>query len=86
VSGDSSSLLDESVSDGGRQMLAAALSAKVAAHIDGLRHVVDGNGHRLVVRNGYCAEREVMTAAGAGASAPARQSRMTARPGFCAQI
>ena len=46
-------------------MLAAALRAEVAAYIDAYRGEVDENGHRLVVRNGYRAEREVITAAGA---------------------
>jgi len=59
------SLLDELVRDGARQMLAAALQAEVAAYIDAHRDEVDGAGHRLVVRNGYHAEREVTTAAGA---------------------
>jgi putative transposase len=59
------SLLDEIVRDGARQMLAAALRAEVAAYIDAHAGEVDGNGHRLVVRNGYHREREVLTAAGA---------------------
>jgi putative transposase len=59
------SLLDEIVRDGARQMLAAALQAEVAAYIDVHRDQVDENGHRLVVRNGHHAEREVTTAAGA---------------------
>src|SRR3546814_2285546 len=46
-------------------MLAAALQAEVADYI--ARHVgeIDDNGHRRVVRNGYPAERGVVTAAGA---------------------
>jgi len=56
--------LDEIVRDGARQMLAAALQAEVAAHIEAHRYVVDEAGHRLVVRSGYHAEREVTTAAG----------------------
>ncbi|HUH70117.1 MAG TPA: transposase, partial [Mycobacterium sp.] len=63
--GVSSSLLDEIVRDGACQMLAAALLAEVAAYIEAHRHEVDEDGHRLVVRNGYHAEREVTTAAGA---------------------
>jgi putative transposase len=52
------SLLDEIVRDGARQMLEAALKAEVADQ-------VDENGHRLVVRNGYHRQRQVLTAAGA---------------------
>ncbi|WP_196765112.1 transposase, partial [Mycobacterium avium] len=61
----SRSLLDEIVRDGARQMLAAALAAEVAAYIDAHAGEVDENGHRLVGRNGYHREREVLTAAGA---------------------
>jgi putative transposase len=59
------SLLDELVRDGARQMLAAALHAEVAAYIDAHADQLDGQGHRLVVRNGHHCEREVTTAAGA---------------------
>ena len=54
-------------------MLAAALQAEVAAYVEAFAHEVDEAGHRLVVRNGYHAEREVTTAAGA---VPVRQPRV----------
>jgi putative transposase len=60
-----SSLLDEIVRDGARQMLAAGLRAEVVAYIEAHRGELDKNGHRLVVRNRYHTEREVTTAAGA---------------------
>jgi hypothetical protein len=41
------------------------LHAGVAAYIDAHAGEVDANGFRLVVRNGYHGEREVLTAAGA---------------------
>ena len=59
------SLLDEIVRDGARQMLAAALQVEVAAYIEQFADQVDENGRRLVVRNGYHHERDVLTAAGA---------------------
>jgi putative transposase len=59
------SLLDSIVRDGARAMLAAALQAEVAAYIAAHADELDEHGHRLVVRNGYHAEREVTTAAGA---------------------
>ena len=59
------SLLDELVRDGARRMLIAALEAEVAAYIERHAHELDENGHRLVVRNGYHCEREVLTGAGA---------------------
>uniref|UniRef100_UPI0025CC0493 IS256 family transposase n=1 Tax=Lapillicoccus sp. TaxID=1909287 RepID=UPI0025CC0493 len=55
----------EVVRDGARAMLAAALQAEVAAYIDAFADQVDQDSHRLVVRNGYHAAREVTTAAGA---------------------
>ena len=59
------SLLDEIVPDGARRMLAAALQAEVAAYIEQFSDQVDENGRRLVVRNGYRTEWQVVTAAGA---------------------
>jgi hypothetical protein len=67
------SLLDELVRDGARQMLAAALQAEVAAQVEAFADQVDGAGHRLVVRNGYHAAREVATAAGV---VPVRAARV----------
>jgi putative transposase len=63
--GSGRSLIDEIVRDGARQMLAAALRAEVAAYVERFADQLDEQGHRLVVRNGYHAEREVLTAAGA---------------------
>lgn len=67
------SVLDEIVRDGARQMLAAALQAEVAAYIEAFADLLDENGHRLVVRNGFHEPREVTTAAGA---VPVRQPRV----------
>jgi putative transposase len=70
------SLLDGIVRDGARAMLAAALRAEVAAYIDAHVGEVDEDGHRLVVRNGYHGEREVLTAAGV---VPVRAPRVNDR-------
>jgi putative transposase len=59
------SLLDEIVRDGARKMLAAALRAEVAAYVEVFADQLDEDGRRLVVRNGYHHQREVLTAAGA---------------------
>ena len=59
------SMLDELAREGARAMLAAALQAEVAAYIDAHTDQVDADGHRLVVRNGYHAARQVATAAAA---------------------
>ncbi|WP_055480401.1 IS256 family transposase [Sphaerimonospora mesophila] len=61
----SSSLIDQIVREGARKMLAAALQAEVDAYIAAFADQRDEAGRRLVVRNGYHAEREVLTAAGA---------------------
>ncbi|MEV6808947.1 hypothetical protein [Streptomyces sp. NPDC051129] len=47
------SLIDEIVPDGARRMLAVALEAEVDASIVEVAGQQDGNGRRLVVRNGY---------------------------------
>ena len=60
-----SSLVDEIVREGARRMLTAALEAEVNAYIADLSHERDGDGHRLVVRNGYHQPRKVTTVAGA---------------------
>jgi transposase-like protein len=59
------SLIDEIVRDGARRMLAAALEAEVAAYIAAYADQLDGNGRRLVVRNGHAQARQVLTSAGA---------------------
>jgi putative transposase len=65
AAGAGAELLDALVREGARQMLAAALRAEVAAYIEAHADVLDGDGRRLVVRNGYHQLREVTTAAGA---------------------
>ncbi|MFF5922841.1 IS256 family transposase [Streptomyces flavochromogenes] len=59
-----SSLIDEIVRKGARRMLAAALEAEVNAYIAEFAGERDGNGRRLVVRNGFHQPRQVTTAAG----------------------
>jgi transposase-like protein len=61
----SPSLIDEIVREGARRMLAEALQAEVDAYIAAHAAERDGNGRRLVVRNGYHQSREVLTSAGA---------------------
>jgi hypothetical protein len=58
-----SSLIDQIVRDGARQMLAAALQAEVAAYVDQFAHLRDAEGHRLVVRNGTSEPRTVQVIA-----------------------
>jgi putative transposase len=56
--------LDELAREGARRMLAAALEAEVDAYIAALAALVDGHGHRLVVRNGHAPARQLATGAG----------------------
>jgi transposase-like protein len=61
----SPSLIDQIVREGARKMLAAALQAEVDAYIAAFTDERDGQGRRLVVRNGSHQPREILTAAGA---------------------
>jgi transposase-like protein len=49
---------------GATDLLAAAVRAEVAAWIDARAHVVDADGHRQIVRNGFMPEREIVTGIG----------------------
>jgi len=57
--------LDAIAREGARRLLAAALEAEVAEHLELARGQRDENGHALVVRNGHARERAVVTVAGA---------------------
>ena len=50
--------------EGARKMLRQAIEAEVAQWIDDRSHLVDADGKRQVVRNGYAAERTVVTGLG----------------------
>lgn len=56
--------LDELVIEGARRMLVAALETEVADYVARHQHLVDEEGHRVVVRNGKARERTLVTAAG----------------------
>jgi len=60
-----SSVIDQIVREGARQMLAAALQGEVAAYIERFADLRDEDGRRLVVRNGTAEPRTVLTSAGA---------------------
>jgi len=57
--------LTEVIRQGARKMLMAALEAEVEAFVKQHQHLVDDQGHRQVVRNGYGQEREIQTGVGA---------------------
>ena len=56
--------LEELLHEGARKMLAEAIEAEVAAYVDRRREIVDEEGCRLVVRNGYHPERSIQTPLG----------------------
>lgn len=61
---DGTSLLDELVRQGARRMLQAALESEVQTFLEQHAAKVDGQGRRLVVRNGALPAREILTGAG----------------------
>jgi len=70
------SVLDEILRHGARQMLTEAIEAEVASYIAQRNEFVDGQGRRLIVRNGHLPERELQTPVGA---VPVKQPRVRDR-------
>jgi transposase-like protein len=72
------SLIDEIVREGARRMLAEALQAEVDAYIARFADESDGEGRRLMVRNGCHQPREILTSAGAiGVTVPRVNDKRT---------
>lgn len=61
---DPATVLDEIVREGARRMLQAALETEVTDYVGRHANLVDIQGHRVVVRNGYLPERDLVTGAG----------------------
>ena len=57
-------VLEELARRGARQLLAQAMEAEVAEHVERHRDLIDAEGRRLVVRNGHLPERELVTGIG----------------------
>jgi putative transposase len=57
-------VLTEVLRRGAGRLLATAVEAEVDAWIKAREHVVDADGHRQVVRNGYLPERTILTGVG----------------------
>ncbi len=64
VSAELSLDLDAICREGARRMLAAALEAEAAAYTAAFTEELDGDGRRLVVRNGHARPRVIATGAG----------------------
>jgi transposase-like protein len=56
--------LEQTLREGARQMLLQAIEAEVSEYVEADRGEVDGNGRRLVVRNGYAQQRTLVTGVG----------------------
>jgi putative transposase len=57
-------VLEELARRGARQLLAQAMEAEVAEHVEKHRDLIDAEDRRLVVRNGHLPERELVTGIG----------------------
>ncbi len=58
------SVLDELVREGGRRMLQAAIEGEVEEFVAQFANTVDIEGRRVIVRNGYLPERDLVTGVG----------------------
>jgi len=56
--------LEELARRGARRLLAEAMEAEVAEHVQKYQALTQGEGRRVVVRNGYLPERELVTGIG----------------------
>jgi putative transposase len=65
--------LDELAREGARRMIASALEAEVAEHVERFAEVRGEDGRRLVVRNGHARERRVTVGSG---TVPIQASRV----------
>ena len=61
---DGGDMLTEVIRHGARELLAQAVQAEVAEHIDARTHLTDESGRRLVVRNGHLPTRSIVTGVG----------------------
>ena len=61
---DLQSVLEGIVREGARRMLQAAIENEVAEYIGLFKEKKDSAGHRMVVRNGFLPEREIITGIG----------------------
>jgi putative transposase len=64
TTGEARSVLDDLARQGAQRMLKEALEVEVQEFVQRQEHVVDEEGRRQVVRNGFLPQREVLTGAG----------------------
>ena len=58
-------VLTEILRKGAQDMLIKAIENEVQEYLEPCQSLLDGQGHRLVVRNGYLPERQIQTGVGA---------------------
>jgi hypothetical protein len=58
------SALEEVLHKGAQKMLQVAIEIEVQQYIEKYQQALDEKGHRLVVRNGYLPERDLLTGVG----------------------
>lgn len=58
------SVLEQIVRKGAQEMLSAALEYEIAEHVERFKNMLDENGKRIVVKNGYHERREILTGIG----------------------
>jgi len=64
VKEESKTALEAIIQEGARSLLQEAIRNEVAEYINRFQHTRDAEGHRLVVRNGFLPEREIVTGVG----------------------
>ena len=58
------SILEMIAREGAQKMLQQALEYEIQEHLEKYQYLTDGNGRKIVVRNGYMPEREILTGLG----------------------
>lgn len=61
---DSWTIMEQIAREGARKMLQTALENEVTEYVNQFQHITDENGRKIVVRNGYHPEREILTGLG----------------------
>ena len=64
VKEESKTALEAIIQEGARSLLQEAIRNEVTEYINRFKHRRDAEGHRLVVRNGFLPEREIVTGVG----------------------
>jgi putative transposase len=56
--------IDLIIKEGAQKILQAAIEAEINDHLAKYKNLTDGNGHRIVVKNGYKEKRNILTSIG----------------------